>query len=72
MEHQLQAGVLGNAQKHAHRLILHQLHLQPSNLSPQCADLLAGLVLVHYHLVLNVAGSIGIFECVEGLHEVSV
>lgn len=56
----------------AHRLILHQLHLQASNLGPQGADLLARLVLVHHHLVLDVAGPVGILECVERLHEVPV
>lgn len=44
-----------------HRLVLHQLNLQPCYLCPQSTDLLAGFILVHHHLVLDVSGSIGVF-----------
>lgn len=55
-----------------HRLVLHQLHLQACDLGPQRTDLLAGLVLVHHYLVLDVSSPIGIFKCVECLHEVPI
>lgn len=56
----------------AHRLVFHQLHLQACDLGSQRADLLAGLVLVHYHFVFDVSSPIGIFESVERLHEVPI
>lgn len=55
-----------------HRLVLHQLHLQTSDLSPQSADLLTGLVLVHHHLVLDVTRSVGVLQSVQRLHEVTI
>lgn len=56
----------------SHRFILHELHLQTCDLRSQGADLLTGFVLIHHHFVLDVASTVGIFQSVEGLHEVSV
>lgn len=56
----------------SHRSVLHELHLQSGNLRPECTDLLAGLVLVHHHLVLDVASSVSVLQCVQGFHEVLI
>jgi len=56
----------------SYRLVLHQLDLQAGDLRPQHADLLAGLVLVHHHLVLDVPRSVGVLQRVQRLHEVAV
>ncbi len=55
-----------------HRSVLHELHLQSGDLRPECTDLLAGLVLVHRHLVLDVASSVSVLQCVQGFHEVLI
>ena len=55
-----------------HRLVLHELDLQPGDLRPQNADLLAGLVLVQHHFVLDVPRSVGVLQRVQRLHEVPV
>lgn len=56
----------------SHRLVLHQLHLQPCDLRPEGTDLLAGPVLVNHHLVLDVSGTVGVLKGVQSLHEVAV
>lgn len=56
----------------AHRFVFHQLHLQACDLGSESTDLLAGLVLVYYHLVFDVSSPVGIFECVKRLHEVPI
>lgn len=48
----------------SHRLVLHQFHLKSGNLGTQSTDLLAGLVLVDHHFVLDVSGTVSIFQCV--------
>ncbi len=56
----------------SHRSVLHELHLQSGDLRPECTDLLAGLVLVHHHPVLDVASSVSVLQCVQGFHEVLI